>query len=179
MYYNNKEIINYCGGHINWLKVSAIHKNYNKKYVDDGIKYKYTDFITGCSMLIKREVIDKVGMLPEEYFMYCEDVDYCIKVKEAGYKLGLCTDSIIYHKVGYSNGGENSVFSIRYGNRNRLILMNKYKKYTKGILSKLCFYITRYLVIFKYLLKNQKDKADAIKLGLKEGKEYIKSQKEY
>lgn len=177
MYFDNKELINYCGGKINWLKCATIHENYKEKYVNDGINYKYTEFITGCSMLIKREVIKKIGYLPEEYFMYYEDADYCVKAKENGYKLGLCTNSIIYHKVSVSSGGENSPFSIKWGNRNRLIFMNKYRKYSKGILSTLFYYITRLILFIKYNIKGQKEKAKAIIEGMKSGQEYVKEKK--
>lgn len=170
MYFDNKELINYCGGKIDWLKGATIHENYKRKYIDKGINYKYTEFITGCCMLIKREVIEKIGYLPEEYFMYYEDTDYCVKAKENGYKLGLCEDSVIYHKVSVSSGGENSPFSIKWGNRNRLVFINKYKKYTKGILTKLVFYVTRVILYLKYKIKKENNKAQAIKEGVIEGR---------
>ena len=174
MYYDNKKIINYCGGHMNWFKASSIHENYKLEYRTDGGNFKYTEIITGCCILIKKEVIENVGLLPEEYFMYYEDTDYCIQVREAGYKLGVLEDSVIYHKVSLSSGGENSPFSIKWGNRNRLIFMNKYYKYTKGIWTKIIFYITRLLLYIKYKLINQDNKAQAIIDGVKEGRKYIK-----
>jgi len=178
MYYDNKDIINYCGGKYNWLKATTIHENYKEKYIDEGTDYKDTEFVTGCSMLIKTEVFKKVGMLPEEYFMYYEDADYCMQVKEKGYKLGVCTNSVIYHKVSISSGGENSPFSIKWGNRNRLIFINKYKKYTKGLLTKLVFYTTRFILFIKYNKKGKKDKGQAIVEGVREGRRYLKENKE-
>lgn len=176
MYYSNPDIINYCGGHINWFKVSTNHENYKKIFIADEENFKYTEFITGCCMLIKREVIQKIGLLPEEYFMYYEDMDFCIKAKEADYKLGILTDSVIYHKVSISSGGENSAFSIKWGNRNRLIIMDKYSKYTKGILSKIIYYSTRILLWIKYIIIGEKKKAQAIIDGIVEGKRYLKTQ---
>jgi len=44
-------------------------------------------FVSGCLMLIKKEVFEKVGLLPEEYFMYYEDTDFCLSVLEGGYKI--------------------------------------------------------------------------------------------
>lgn len=175
MYYEDRDKINYYGGKYNWLKGINTHEKYQENYIDDGTDYKYTEFITGCCMLIKREVIEKVGLLPEEYFMYFEDADYCMQVMEKGYKLSLCTNSIIYHKVSISSGGENSPFSIKWGNRNRLIFINKYKKYTKGLLTKLVFYTTRFILFIKYNLKGQKDKATAIVEGVREGRKYLKA----
>ena len=174
MYYDNPTLINYNGGHINWLKAITVHEGYKEEFKNEGQDFKYTDFITGCCMLIKREVIEKVGMLPEEYFMYYEDVDYCMKTIEAGYKLGVSMDTIIYHKVSSSSGGENSPFSIKWGNRNRLIFINKYKKYTKGILTTFVYYITRFILVFKYILKHDMKRKQAIIDGIKEGRKYLK-----
>ena len=174
MYYDNRNLINYYGGKFDWIKGIVIHENYKKEYKAEEKLEKYTDFITGCCMLIKREVIEEVGMLPEEYFMYYEDADYCVKVKEHGYKLAICSNSIIYHKVSSSSGGENSPFCIQWGNRNRLLFMKKYRKYTKGILSKMVYYITRYILYIKYLIKKDEARAKAIKKGMLEGRKYIK-----
>lgn len=177
MYYEDKSLINYYGGKFNWFKGITIHEGYKQKYIEDNQKNKNTDFITGCCMLIKREVIEKVGMLPEEYFMYFEDADYCMQVLEKGYKLEVCADSVIYHKVSVSSGGENSAFSIKWGNRNRLIFINKYKKYTKGILTKIIFYVTRFILFIKYNIVGEKEKSKAIIEGIKEGNKYLRNQK--
>lgn len=177
MYFENKNLINYCGGKLNWLKATTIHESYKKEYIQQKENFKYTEFITGCCMLIRKEVIQKIGYLPEEYFMYYEDTDYCMKAQENGFKLAVCTDSVIYHKVSVSSGGENSPFSIKWGNRNRLIFMNKYKKYTKGMITKLVYYATRYMLYIKYILKKESKKAKAIIEGMEAGKKYIKERK--
>lgn len=178
MYYENKNLINYYGGEFNWFKGITIHEGYKEEYIEDKQKNKSTDFITGCCMLIKREVIEKVGMLPEEYFMYFEDADYCMQVVKKGYRLEVCADSVIYHKVSVSSGGENSAFSIKWGNRNRLIFINKYKKYTKGVLTKIIFYATRFILVIKYNIVGEKEKSKAIIEGIKEGNKYLRYQKE-
>lgn len=174
MYYSNKNLINYCGGHIDWLKCATIHENYKNKFDESMPKNFYTEFITGCCMLIKKEVIKDVGMLPEEYFMYFEDADYCVQVKEKGYKLAVNTESTIYHKVSVSSGGENSPFSIKWGNRNRLIFIKKYRKYSKGIMTYLFYYISRFILIMKYMIKGDRERQNALLDGIKEGRRYIK-----
>lgn len=174
MYYNNRNIINYCGGYFNWTRGITIHNNYKKEFDNNNVKFFYTEFVTGCSMMIKREVFEKIGFLPEEYFMYFEDADFCIKVKEKGYRLGVCTESVIYHKVSAASGGEDSLFSIKWMTRNRIIFMNKYKKYTKGFYTIMFFYITRIIKIIKNLLLGKKELNKAIIEGIKAGQEYIR-----
>ena len=173
MYYPEKNIIWYGGGYIDWFKFIGTH--YGMGQVDKG-QYdneKEIDFMTGCCMLIKREVFRKVGLLSEDYFMYFEDVDFCVKVKNAGFVIWYNSEAVIYHKVGLSSGGEESSFSIEWCTRNRLLFMDKYKNNVNKfslILSKIFFYGTRFIRCFQYTLKNKKDKAKAIIDGIKEYK---------
>lgn len=59
-------------------------------------------YLTFASVLIPREVIQKVGLLYEGYFMYWEDSDYCLRVVKAGYSLTVAEDTAILHKEGGS-----------------------------------------------------------------------------
>lgn len=174
MYYYNRDLINYCGGNINWFRGNTKHCRLKEKFNESIPKVEYTEFITGCSMLIKREVIEKVGYLPEEYFMYYEDLDYCIQTKDKGYKLAVATDSVIYHKVSASSGGDTSPFSIKWMTRNRIFFINKYKSRTKGILTISFFYLTRLIKLVLYYIKGEKQKAKAIIDGIKEGRKITK-----
>ncbi|WP_169808425.1 glycosyltransferase family 2 protein [Clostridium ljungdahlii] len=165
MYYPQKNIIWYGGGYINWFKFIGIH--YGAKQIDKGQydQEKEIDFMTGCCMLIKREVFDKTGFLSEDYFMYLEDVDFCVKVKDAGYKIWYNPKAIIYHKVGFSSGGEESAFSIKWSTRNRLLFMKKYKNRVNKLsfaLTNILFYVTRCIRYIQYKVRGQDDKANAI-----------------
>lgn len=170
MFYDNKNLINYYDGKINWFKGTATINGKSKIYKEKNKQFIYTNFMTGCCMLIRRKVLDKVGLLPEEYFMYYEDVDFCVQVQKAGYKLGVCLDSIIYHKESSSSGGAGSPFAIQWNTRNRLIFIKKYKCY--GILTKLFFYATRVLVMLKYFIKGQREQLKAIIIGINEGRKF-------
>jgi GT2 family glycosyltransferase len=59
-------------------------------------------YLTFASVLIPREVIEKVGLLYEGYFMYWEDADYALRVTKAGYSLAIAEDTAILHKEGGS-----------------------------------------------------------------------------
>lgn len=170
-YYSNKDKIWFAGGNINWSRLNVKHIGQGE--IDDGRfdMKKEINFATGCCLLIKKEVFEKVGLLSEEYFMYFEDVDLCVKVVDAGYKVIYEPKAVIYHKVGFSCGGEESEFALRWGNRNRIIFMKKYKKkFGKsycGII--LYFYTTRLIRIIQHILKGDIGKALAIIKGVKEG----------
>lgn len=75
-------------------------------------------------MLLPRAVIEKVGYLDETLFMYCEDVDYCIRLAQVGVPMWFLPDAVIHHKAGGSAGG---MLSVYYITRNTLYLTCKGK----------------------------------------------------
>ena len=85
---------------------------------------KQVSFITFCCVLLPRQVIEQVGFLDETLFMYCEDVDYCIRLADAGVPLWFLPDAKIWHKAGGSAGG---MLSVYYITRNTLYLTCKGK----------------------------------------------------
>lgn len=177
LYEGKRNYIWYGGGEIDFKRFYGFH--YGIEEEDTGLydEEKEIDFITGCVMLIGREVIEKIGGLPEGYFMYFEDVDYCIRVKEAGYSLYYCPTSIVYHKVSAASGGEQSAFSIKWSTRNRIIFMDKFKgKISKQnyFKAKSFFYTTRIIRGFNYLLKGDLEKYKALKEGINMGRTSIK-----
>ena len=66
------------------------------------------EFITGCAMLVSRRVLEDVGLFDERFFMYYEDMDFCLRVRGAGYRIVLVPDAILWHRVSQSSGGPNS-----------------------------------------------------------------------
>ncbi len=82
----------FSGGKINWFKMKTEHKKDKLKE-----NYFHSDYITGCAMIIRKEVFRKVGLLDEDYFLYWEDADFSVRVKRVGYKLAVCAGSRIRH----------------------------------------------------------------------------------
>lgn len=64
------------------------------------------NYINGASLLVRREVIERIGPLPEEYFLYCEDVDFCLRARRAGFGLAWAPDSVVLHHEGGSSGAK-------------------------------------------------------------------------
>jgi GT2 family glycosyltransferase len=60
------------------------------------------DWVSGAALLAREELLSKIGFLDPEYFMYCEDVDYCWRAWDAGYKVVYVPNSVIMHKIGSS-----------------------------------------------------------------------------
>jgi len=60
------------------------------------------DVVTGCFMLVRREAIEQVGMMDEQFFMYCEETDWCYRFKQAGWKILYTPAAEIIHVGGAS-----------------------------------------------------------------------------
>jgi GT2 family glycosyltransferase len=59
-------------------------------------------FISGCSPLVKKALLDDIGMLREDLFLICEDLDWCIKARKNGWKLQYVPKSLIWHRESFS-----------------------------------------------------------------------------
>ena len=80
-------------------------------------------------MMIKREIIDKVGLMPECFFLYYEELDWSMMITRAGYEIWYEPNCTIYHKESQTTG-QNSPLRTYYITRNRLLLV---KRNWKGI----------------------------------------------
>ncbi|HVO76818.1 MAG TPA: glycosyltransferase family 2 protein [Candidatus Bathyarchaeia archaeon] len=71
-----------------------------------------THWVSGCAMLVKKEVIDAIGLLDPSYTIYCEDVDFCLRARRAGWKCIYEPSAYVRHKVSSSSGGGMTPFKI-------------------------------------------------------------------
>jgi len=101
--YYNSNIIWSMGGKISYLTGFSIMigKGKNSENYNEVIE---PDFVSGCAMLIRNEVIEKIELLDPVYFAYYEDADYCFRVGKLGYKIKVIPESIIWHKKSASAG---------------------------------------------------------------------------
>lgn len=123
-FYSELNRIWFAGGKINWLLTKGEMVGYNQ--IDKG-QYdaiRETDFITGCCLLVKKEVIEKIGLLPEEYFVYYEDTDWCLNARRNGYKCVYAPKAEIWHKASVGLGLGSPTY-IYYNIRNGLILAKR------------------------------------------------------
>jgi GT2 family glycosyltransferase len=71
------------------------------------------DYASGCCILARREVIEKVGTLDEAFFMYTEDADWCVRVRKAGYRIMYEPTARVWHKLSVSTGGHLSWYKMK------------------------------------------------------------------
>lgn len=92
--YRDLEILTYPK-----LKIGDhIHK---KRIFTDADKKNQVDWLPACALWIRKEVFEKIGYFDESFFMYGEDVDFSLRAKKAGFKLGLILNTFVVHKENY------------------------------------------------------------------------------
>lgn len=168
-YFPQKNKIWYAGGEIDFLQLKVRHLNFIKKETT----YK-TGFASGCVMLVKKQVFQKVGFLKEKYFMFFEDADFSVRVKKTNFKIKVAPSSKVYHAE--STSIRESPLKAYYLVRNGLI----FGKENYSICALSWLYIFFFLRLFynfiKRLFRPQNEALKAVFEGLidfikgKEGK---------
>ncbi len=80
---------------------SETFARYNMTYLDPDTTHA-VDASTGCCMVMRRKALDEVGLLDEGYFLYCEDVDWFLRAKKAGWEVWYVASATIEHHHAYS-----------------------------------------------------------------------------
>ena len=124
LFLNPPDEIWFAGGELDRATGKVRHLGGHEKDGPAFAEKKQVSFITFCCVLLPRQVIEQVGFLDETLFMYCEDVDYCIRLADAGVPMWFLPDAKIWHKAGGSAGG---MLSVYYITRNTLYLTCKGK----------------------------------------------------
>lgn len=125
-YYDQPATIWYAGGSVDKKTGRCFHfgcdasEGYNE--------IRETDYICGCALAVRREVIEKVGFISPEYFLIWEEIDWCYRMRSAGYKCLYIPTSKIWHKISssFSEGNRGPMWQYYYF-RNRLLFHKKHR----------------------------------------------------
>jgi GT2 family glycosyltransferase len=157
---------------IGYNKKDAQHtyRNQNQGFVNK------IDWITGCAFMVRTEVLKKVGLLYEPFFIYYEDVDLSFRIKNAGYDLGYAPASVIYHIAGMSHKSSKKTAEgyvspkVHYLNaRNHVWLLKKYTNLLHAptvILYQSIYYLS---VTGYFIIRGRWQKIKALYKGIGEG----------
>lgn len=136
MYWKEKSKVWYAGGKLSMKIGRAWHKNIDKKVnlkTDNSVEK--VSFVSGCCMLIDKNILQKIGLLDEDFFLYYEDTEFCWRAQLQDIQLLYIGYSIIYHNVS-SSTGHNSDLMNYYKIRNRFYLIDRYIHGINKILAK-------------------------------------------
>jgi GT2 family glycosyltransferase len=82
-------------------------------------------YVTGCTMLLRRRLLDEVGMFDTSYFHFCEDVDLCLRAEAAGFAVAVAPKARLVHKVSATTRLHSPLF-LYYNLRSRLRLVQRF-----------------------------------------------------
>lgn len=165
LYYYNPKYLQALGASFNKYICAGKHIYGHELYEnhkDREIDTSKIDMIIGASMLVRRSLFEKIGLLEARYFLYYEEIDFATRAKKEGYKLGLCSSSVVYHKEGGAINAQNkdlsvSDFSDFYAMRNRILFTKKFYPHLLGLT-----YGGLFLSALLRLKRGEKDKAKMI-----------------
>ncbi|WP_026884421.1 glycosyltransferase family 2 protein [Clostridium akagii] len=112
------------------------------------------DSVSGCFLMIKREVIDKIGPLDETFFMYGEEMDWCMRTKKQGYIVRYCPVGTIIHYKGQSSKKLGTKATYEFY-RAMIIFYNKYNKGESIFLFDWIVYVGIVLLGIVAIIKNK------------------------
>jgi hypothetical protein len=166
LFYDDPKVIQALGGahYYKWRGIASTtlgrYKSAND-YIDPAIYERRLSYITGASWLIPKKFLKEVGLMEEGYFLYFEEIDWCIRGHDK-FELCYADDAFVYHKEGQSIGSPSgdktsSMLSDFYIFRNKLIFTRKY--FPKALLTA---YITTFLQALNRARRGQWKKATLI-----------------
>lgn len=134
-----------------------------------------TPYAHGAAMMVRREALEKVGMMPECYFLYYEELDWSMMFTRSGYEIWYEPRFTIYHKESQATG-QNSPLKTYYLTRNRLLFAHRNIPIPRRFLTYLYLMgLVSLRDIVKHIIQGRKDLAASVTRGLRD---FIKRPKE-
>lgn len=116
----NHELLFYGGGKVNFFSATV-------RPLKEMDRLKRLDYISGACLFTHAGTFEKNGLLPEDYFLYWEETDWCYAAKKRGVRLLCCTDAVCYDKISTVIGKD--FLANYYYCRNGLAFVGKYKRW--------------------------------------------------
>jgi GT2 family glycosyltransferase len=126
LFYPGDEVIQHAGGIIHFPRATADHYGYRQRDEGQWNQARKVDYVTGAALALRRDLLDKVGFFDEGFYpAYYEEVDFCFRVREAGYQVRYVPGAVATH-YEHAALGEESEHYIRFFHRNRLRFVLKH-----------------------------------------------------
>ena len=99
-----------------------LEKNIDRRWIEEKQNY-----LNGASMIVNRRFVDRAGMMREDYFLYCEEIEWCLRAARRGVRLGYAENASVIHHLGTTTGrntaksGLSQTF-VYLGHRNAMLL---------------------------------------------------------
>ena len=127
-YFHHPATIQYAGSSdLHPFKIQSFAVGYGEKDCGQYDTAKPTNLAHGAAMMVRASIVKEVGLMPEEFFLYYEEIDWCLKIRDAGYEIYFVSQSLVLHKESISVGKQSAI-QVYYKTRNRILLARKWRK---------------------------------------------------
>lgn len=154
--YHDRNVIQYAG--YTPLNYFTARNKCIGQFENDQNQYDFigkTGYAHGAAMMVRREAIEKAGLMAENFFLYYEELDWCERIRKKGFEIWVNTNASIYHKESMTVGKQ-SALKEYYMNRNRILLVRKHAHKVIYILFLLYFlFIAAPITISRYIRARQ------------------------
>jgi hypothetical protein len=175
-YYSEPNKIWYAGGKVNYFTGIISHRGLREMDSGQYDQVEETDYITGCAFLIKRKVVESVGMFDPIYFpIYSEDADWSVRTQRAGYHLVYVPHAKLWHKVSAFSGGGLTPYKTRLKVEHNLIFFKRFARWYHWITIPWCVGGMTIFFILKQLLKGNFKIITSLFKGFKDAIRRIKT----
>ncbi len=129
-----------------------------------------TGYITACALLIKRAVIEDIGLLDKDYFAYYEDLDWTVKARQRGHRVVFVPGSKVWHRVSSASGIGTPLYTY-FSTRNRILFVRKNATMLDFIFLFLPYFLTVRFVgpLFVFAIRRKWRAIEALIAGARDG----------
>ena len=138
---------------------------YLNAYEDGSMpEYVYTDAVAACALMIRRSVIEKIGFMPEENFLYWDDTEWCYLCNRAGWKVASVGNAMALHAMGAKKELENT-FPTYYAWRNWIRFFMRYTEPGDWEAMAGTFLDSMFQIVYEGLHKGEKNRSRTVMLA--------------
>jgi GT2 family glycosyltransferase len=105
LYKDRVDLLWSAGGALTWRQNLSTLLGHDRLDAERWRIDRDVDYIPGCVMLIRQAVLDEVGLLDPKFFAYMEDIDYCLRARDAGFRVRMIGRAAALHRVSHTTGG--------------------------------------------------------------------------
>lgn len=140
-YYDDPTVIWHAGGNVDPVSIRCYHEGCTDSDLDKKWdKVRDIAYACGCAFFIRKEAIEKVGLLEPKFFLIWEEIDWCWRARRGGYRILYVPEAKVWHKISQSfEGGNRGPQWQYYYHRNRLLFLKR----NFSVSRRLRFYLTR------------------------------------
>jgi GT2 family glycosyltransferase len=144
LYYDRPKRLWFAGGFFNPDSALGGHWGIDEEDAGEYDVPRRCDYISGCCLMFRRSVVERIGMLESAYFAYLEDVEFCLRAGRAGFAVMYQPAAVIYHKISTTSAWDSPLY-IYFNLRNKLLFLRRNSRPQRWLphLPSIVFYYVR------------------------------------